>query len=361
MKLRTFDRRSFLLAASGAALVATPHGRHALVAPASASEGEAVTGGRRFELAIQVDLLDETAPAQLWLPLAQNAAGYQRSQGAELHANGPWETTRDARYGAPLAKVTWAAPGPRSATLIQRMETFPRGIVPAELDAAERAFWLQPTPSVPTDGVVAATARRIVGEETDPERKLRALYDWVVDNTFREGSTRGCGVGDIKSMLETGWLGGKCADINTLMTGLARACGIPARDVYGIRVAPSRESVSLGARDDVTRAQHCRSEMYIEGKGWLPVDPADVRKVVLEEKAPLDSDHLKAQRARLFGAWEMNWVGFNSGTDIVLPGALRPMASNFLMYPCAMTASGEIDCLDPGAFRYRIAARELSA
>ena len=45
-------------------------------------------------------------------------------------------------------------------------------------------------------------------------------------------------VGDIKTMLETQNFGGKCADLNGLFVGLVRAAGVPARDVYGIRVAP---------------------------------------------------------------------------------------------------------------------------
>ena len=50
-------------------------------------------------------------------------------------------------------------------------------------------------------------------------------------------------------MLESGNLGGKCADLNALFVGLARSVGIPARDVYGIRVAPSKYGYkSLGAR-----------------------------------------------------------------------------------------------------------------
>ena len=40
-------------------------------------------------------------------------------------------------------------------------------------------------------------------------------------------------------MLESKDLGGKCADLNALYVGLARASGLPARDVYGIRVAKS--------------------------------------------------------------------------------------------------------------------------
>ena len=102
-------------------------------------------------------------------------------------------------------------------------------------------------------------------------------------------------------MLETGDLGGKCADLNALYVGLARAAGIPARDLYGIRVAPSRFGYkSLGANSDViTRAQHCRAENYLAQCGWVPVDPADVRKVVLEEPpGHLSVDDAKVEAAR---------------------------------------------------------------
>ncbi|WP_231968636.1 transglutaminase domain-containing protein [Polynucleobacter necessarius] len=48
-------------------------------------------------------------------------------------------------------------------------------------------------------------------------------------------------------MLETNNLGGKCADINAVFVALARSAGIPARDVYGIRIADSaRGYKSLG-------------------------------------------------------------------------------------------------------------------
>ncbi|MFL5455629.1 MAG: hypothetical protein ACJ78X_04445, partial [Myxococcales bacterium] len=33
----------------------------------------------------------------------------------------------------------------------------------------------------------------------------------------------------------------------------------------------------------ITKSQHCRAEFFAEGIGWVPVDPADVRKVILEE------------------------------------------------------------------------------
>jgi signal transduction histidine kinase len=142
---------------------------------------------------------------------------------------------------------------------------------------------------------VLSKAREIVGARTAPLENARAIYDWIVDNTFRRAETRGCGLGNIAFMLETGDMGGKCADINSLYVGLARAAGLPARDFFGIRVAESAVSKSLGKSGDITKAQHCRAEVFIEGKGWLPVDPADVRKVVLEEGVAVESDKVKRE------------------------------------------------------------------
>ncbi|WP_338664927.1 transglutaminase family protein [Pararoseomonas sp. SCSIO 73927] len=350
---KPFPRRTLL---AGAADLSLPS-----LLPSRAGAQPHLAGWRRFELRTEVTVETGDEPAILWLPLAGTVGTYQRADEPAVETNGRAERVQDARYGAEMLRITWSSPREQRVVVTQAVATRPRGAEPAALSAAERALWTAPTESVPTDGIVAETAARItVGLGTE-EAKLRALYDWVVENTFRNGATRGCGTGDIKVMLETGWLGGKCADINALMTGLARACGIPARDVYGIRVAASENSRSLGTGGpDITRAQHCRTEMHVGGR-WVPVDPADVRKIVLEENLPVESDHVRRQRERLFGNWEMNWVGYNSATNIALPGAPRAMESNFLMYPCAMTAKGEPDCLDPAAFRYAIAAREIGA
>ena len=126
-------------------------------------------------------------------------------------------------------------------------------------------------------------------------------------------------------MLETGNLGGKCADLNALYVGLARSVGLPARDIYGLRVAKSQFGYrSLGAGTaNVTRAQHCRAEVFLTGYGWVPVDPADVRKVVLEEKdkpTTLADPLVPPVRQKLFGSWEMNWLAFNTAHDVRAPG-----------------------------------------
>ena len=163
-------------------------------------------------------------------------------------------------------------------------------------------------------------------------------------------------------MIETGNLSGKCADLNSLYVGLARAAGLAARDVYGVRVADSRFAYkSLGKSGNISKAQHCRAEVFLERFGWVPVDPADVRKVVLEEppgKLALDDPKVRAVREQLFGAWEMNWMAYNDAHDLSLHGSSGPIVP-FLMYPQGETEAGRLDSLDPDAFRYTLTAKEL--
>src|SRR5471032_2484572 len=122
------------------------------------------------------------------------------------------------------------------------------------------------TDLLPVDGLVKETAEGIVRARTRDVNKARALYEWVVENTFRNAKTPGCGVGDVSWMIKTGNLNGKCADLNALYVALARSVGVPARDVYGIRVVPSQFGFkALGAGSEiVTKAQHCRAEVWLE-------------------------------------------------------------------------------------------------
>ena len=87
-----------------------------------------------------------------------------------------------------------------------------------------------------------------------------------------------------------------------------------------------------------------------------------MRKVVLEEppgNRPPDDGMVRKARARLFGSWEMNWMGYNFAHDVALPGSTGEPVG-FLMYPQADTADGRLDCLDPDNFKYEITSREIA-
>jgi transglutaminase-like putative cysteine protease len=328
---------------------------------------------RRFQVTTTLQIAQPNGRAQAWIPLpAVNEKDWFQSIGSTWTTNGHASQVREPRYGAEMLHVEWAADEKAPVIeIVSKIASRDRAVdiatpgAAAPLSPAERELYLAGTELIPIDGIVKQTSDKIVaGAGTDIE-KARAIYEWVVDNTFRNATTRGCGIGDIAAMLKSGTLGGKCADINALYVGLARAAGLPARDIYGIRVAPSKFGYkSLGANsENITKAQHCRSEVYLAGVGWMPVDPADVRKVVLEEpptNLAITDPKVAAARKALFGSWETNWLAYNFGHDIALPGSTGPKVG-FLMYPQAEVANLRLDCLDPENFKYTILAKELMA
>ena len=328
-------------------------------------------GWRTYVLTTRIEPTDGATKA--WIPLPTfESADWQRPGNVTWTGNAKVaERVRDPRYGAEMLRVEWTddqlSPLIEVSTQVQSQD---RSLVPGQgsapaLSDAERKRNLAPTDLLPTDGIVKETAEDIVKGQKDDLAKARALYEWVVENTFRNPKTLGCGVGDITTMIRTGNLNGKCADLNALYVGLARSVDLPARDVYGIRVVASQFGFkALGAgSENVTKAQHCRAEVWLPGSGWTPVDPADVRKVVLEEppgNLALTDPKVVAARGALFGAWEGNWLAFNDAHDVKLPGA-KEGAIPFLMYPQAENRGGFLDSLDPDKFKYRITAREVTA
>jgi transglutaminase-like putative cysteine protease len=292
---------------------------------------------RTFEVITRVEVLKSSGATRIWVPTALiRQTPFRKTLSKEFKAEGGTAKMVGCKADAlgiiaaefPAAVKPILAVTNRIATVNCAVDlSLPtKG---TKENHAELEHFLRPTKLLPTDGIVKATAAEITsGAKTDVE-KARAIYEWIVDNTFRNPKTRGCGVGDIRFMLESMDLGGKYADLNALYVGLARAAGLPARDMYGIRVANSELGYkSLGASSDkVTKAQHCRAEVYLGDYGWVPVDPADVRKVVLEEppgNLPLDDEMVKKARARLFGSWEMHgWPTISRTMSLCQDQAVR--------------------------------------
>jgi transglutaminase-like putative cysteine protease len=364
MKRRTFLKQG-LVASAGLALGGLPRIRGVASAQEQAK-------WRTFEVITTLEVKDPVGGVRGWvpLPLLSNTDYFKREPDTWT---GNFKAAKVVQYdkvGTGMVFAGWAA-GEKSPLLEvkSRFMTRDRQIDLSQKpnpavheDKALLNYFRKGTKLIRTDGIVATTSHGITTGYKNDVDKARAIYEWIVDNTFRDPKVKGCGIGDISTMLQTGYLGGKCADLNALYVGLARAAGLPARDVYGVRCAASAEFKSLGRADDITGAQHCRAEVFLTGYGWVPVDPADVRKVVLEENPPellpLDDPRVKRARAKLFGAWEMNWLPYNYGHDIKLPQSNGPEIA-FLMYPQGETANGRKDSLDPGNFKYTIKSKEI--
>jgi transglutaminase-like putative cysteine protease len=343
-------------------------------APLLTRRQQATTPIRRtFDVTTRVDLPPVQRGAMVWVPAPLGHSRPVPYQGPSVslttagnnNVQKPQQrTTGGGVAGVVMAEWAGAAPSPwfsvthRITTTDHRVTLNDSKPVPHALNLD---YYLKPTALIPTDGIVRETALAITKPHGTQLSRARAIYDWIVEHTVRDPEVKGCGTGDIRWMLETKNLSGKCADLNALFVGLARAAGMPARDLYGLRVGPSQLFPSLGRNGhDVTTAQHCRAEVWVTNIGWIPVDPADVRKVILEEKpgTSLDDPYIRKVRDTLFGSWEMNWFAYNDAHDVILPGSTgKPLP--FLMYPQAEIDGARRDSLDPATFKYQITVRQV--
>jgi transglutaminase-like putative cysteine protease len=362
--------RRHLLKTAGAAVATAP-----LLARAQARQFEPQVGPwRSFEVTTSVQAPQAQGVTRLWLPVPDVDTGYQQTLGNDWSGNATtMRLVADARQSARMLYAEYAENDPAPVLqLTSVLRTRSRAVDwqhprPVAEDPAVLRANLAPTQWLPTDGIVRTTMLEATrGAHTDVD-KVRAIYHWVVASAHREPKTRGCGTGDIKAMLETGNLGGKCADLNAIFVGLCRSAGVPARDVYGLRLAPSAFGYKeLGGNPaNLKGAQHCRAEVFLRGHGWVAMDPADVLKVMRQETPEWIKDPAHAVAAPvmkgLFGGWEGNWMAYNTAHDVQLPGAREATPLPFLMYPQGENAQGRFDDLAPDAFRYTISARELQA
>ncbi len=177
--------------------------------------------------------------------------------------------------------------------------------------------------------------------------KSQAIYDWVVENTFRDPDVKACGLGFPARTLHEYNGGGKCADLSAVFVTLARAAGVPARHVYGVRLASPKDG-------DVTSGYHCWAEFYLPGTGWVMVDPADVRKMMLVHKLELKDKDTDAWRRFFWGGDDLfRLVLEKNSTGVHLNGAKEALP--YFMYPAAQVDGQMLDYFDSASFQYKVA------
>ena len=219
---------------------------------------------RTFQITTRVTVLQPRGATRVWLPTPLAVAPYQRTMGDTYHpgngtavmietnANEPDHSRllvgRRNRAGADAGQPggdhgsdrrshrAHGRPAPRSVGL----QPFPQTGAP-DPDRRDRADHRRDDRQRRADRPASGRARSTTGSSTTPTaiRKMR-----------------GCGTGDIKlHARDRATCGGKCADLNALFVGAARAPrAFPARDVYGVRV---RRFATLGYKSlGKTRRHH---------------------------------------------------------------------------------------------------------
>lgn len=177
--------------------------------------------------------------------------------------------------------------------------------------------------------------------------KARGVYDWVVANTRRDPDVPGCGLGKVEVTIAQRT--GKCADISSVFVAVARAAGVPAREVFGLRLGQPGQT-------DITDGHHCWAEFYLPGTGWVPVDPADVRKAMLAKD--LDLAAATPVREYFFGAVDQFRIQLQKGGRGLQFPESNAEPVNYFMYPYAEVDGKPLDYCRPREFRYTVAFTE---
>ncbi len=291
-----------------------------------------LAGERKGVVTVKFNL---NAPADakrvdLWIPYPVSDENQEIDEVAVSGNYSSMGVYREGKFGNNILHAEWNSPaGQRTLTYtfrVSRKEVVTKNFPGKEaaIPGRELEIFLASTSLGSTGGAAREYADRIAGGKKTVLAKAAAIYDWTVENMYRDPDVKGCGLGEVDALLRK--LGGKCADIHSVFVTLARAGGIPAREVFGIRMPRGKEG-------DMTKAQHCWAEFYMPGYGWVVVDPADVRKAILEKKMTLkEAQHL---REYYFGAVDENRVAFGTGRDLKLNPPQQGEPLNYFMYPYA--------------------------
>ena len=184
----------------------------------AASIGSDGAKWRTFEVVTRVEPANPTGPTRVWLPMPLAVdTDYQKSLGQSWTGNaGSARVYRDDKYGAGIFYAEW--PAGESAPVVEvttryaardrLVDVTKPGSNPSPEDRATLNRYRESSKLVRTDGIVKKTSQQITkGADKDVD-KARAIYEWIVENTFRDPKVKGCGIGDIRAMLTTGNLSG---------------------------------------------------------------------------------------------------------------------------------------------------------
>lgn len=293
--------------------------------------------------------------AELWLPYPMSDEN-QTITDMDIKANGAKVgVENDPKSGAVYLHATWANPAEIPAlTMSFRVDSHYAKKPAAALKETKDEFppyvikYTQATPSLPIDkGFCAEASMEFINKPTILE-KAQGIYRWVLENTFRDESVKeGCGLGlPIRTISEKSG-GGKCADISSVFVALARASGIPTRDVYGLRVDPAKSG-------EITGNYHCWTEFYLPGTGWVMADPADVRKKMLNEGIE-KVDDAKKWADFFWGGDNLFRIALNRDTrETVLSEATAKTPLTYFMYPYAEIDGKIVDWFSPKTFEFKV-------
>jgi transglutaminase-like putative cysteine protease len=261
--------------------------------------------------------------SRIWIPLPQSDR-YQTIRNLKIDTTFAYSRHRDPEYGneyvylqVPAAKVTVPAEVRVSfeATRLEHRVVLEAHRVSAQsgLGPPDLQRFLQPDRRVPVQGLIAELSAQETHGIRDPLEKARAIYSFVIATMRYDKSGTGWGNGD--AIWACTAKRGNCTDFHSLLIGMMRAAGIPARFEIGFPLPADQH-------DGAVPGYHCWAEFYVEPYGWIPVDASEAWK------HPDKKDYF-------FGAHDDNRLQFTVGRDIRLDPPQQSDPLNYFIYPYA--------------------------
>jgi len=307
-------------------------------------------GKMTFDVTIRTN--DSAETVRLWLPYPVSN-DYQKIENVTINGNYNYSGIhKEASSGNMILYAEWYKPQEfpnlnfsydiwRSEMILKN---FPEkeGSIPVDVEK-----FLLPTNLGPTDGTVKEHADDITKGKTTILGKAIAIYDYLIEHGERDPELSFCGDGDVCELLQS--LRGKCVDFSSVFVALARSSGVPAREILGTRIYKD---------GDITGAYHCRAEFYLPNYGWVPVDPSDVAKLILNENLKIDDPKVDTARDYFFGAQTETYIDLSTGRDIVLNPEQEADPINYFMYPYAEVDGQPLDFISQEYLKYMVTFKE---
>jgi len=133
----------------------------------------------------------------------------------------------------------------------------------------EYAIYTEPERYIESNDIrIESLATALVGDRKNPFRIAEKIYDFVISALRYETQPEIRGA--LWALLNRK---GDCSEYGTLFVALMRAVGIPARIVTGhVSNVLSRGGIA-NATNLWLDSPHLWAEFYVDGYGWIPVDP----------------------------------------------------------------------------------------
>jgi len=296
---------------------------------------------------------EETETARLWIPYPVSN-DYQDISNYSIEGNCDYSGIfRESKNGILLLYAEWNNPEtfPKlnlSLNIIRKEKIRKNFSITNDFIPIDVEKYLLPTNLGPTDGEVKEIAENVTKGNKTLLEKATAIYDYLIEYGERDGNLTFCGDGDVCKLLKN--LRGKCADFSSVFVALSRSVGVPAREIFGTRIYKD---------GDITGAYHCHAEFYLPEYGWIPVDPSDVAKLMLNENLNLDDQKVMIAREYYFGNQSETYVDLSAGRDIILNPPQDDEPLNYFMYPYVEIDGESIDFISQEILKYQISFKEF--